>query len=294
MAVEKVLLLHGPVISYGSFPIITLIGNSGREAPMATYNCEHNILTQAWVFRQHGYKIAYSGWSDDDEWLEANRDLFDYLVTSDQNLLHKDSTYFGEVILNNKEKLYYASLQGLRLIRANLGDDAMVFRLRSDVAVSPDHAITEMNRLVRHSRDILIEHCDMQKMFSMPDFIMMGEVAVLEAIYESLYTRSRDGTAYHVSSHIDHSFTCLSLQEQGMLGRIICMSRNIFDSMVWRGLPRYLEHVTGTFAKQFFFDGILTRNPNIKADELAALMISPGMSGREDRTPGSETSPPAT
>ncbi|MEC5159910.1 MULTISPECIES: hypothetical protein [unclassified Janthinobacterium] len=135
----------------------------------------------------------------------------------------------------------------MRLIRAKLGDDAMVFRPRSDVAVSPDHAITELNRLVRHSRDILIEHCAMQKMFSMPDFIMMGVV-----------------------------------------GRIVCMSRNISDSMVWRGLPRYLEHVTGTFAKQFFFDGVLTRNPNIKADELAALMISPGMSGREERTPGTE------
>ncbi len=288
MAVEKVLLLHGPMLSRGINPVTQNLYHDaeGREASRSTFNCDQTVIALAHVFRHHGYKIAYSGWADDTEWLESNRALFDYLVISDQNVLPSESIRNGKVLVNNKVKLYYGALAGLRLVKQHLGEDAIVFRLRSDVAVHQAHAMADMNRIARGSKMVLIEYLNVDNMFAVPDFMIMGEVAVLEAIYESLYTRGAEGNSYHLSSHVDHSFTYLAMQKAGVVGEVQCMSRASFDSVVWRGVPRYFEYMFPNFSKNLFFDGRLSVSPQLDLDQLIAS-IPPELSGKDQNPPKS-------
>lgn len=294
MAVERVLLMHGPVQSRGINAVVhqEFYIEQQRGDPYHLFPSQQNIISMAYVFRKLGFKIAYSGWEEDAEWLNANRDLFDYLVISNQHVLNTESTFFGQTIANNKEKLYYVAMKGLQLIRQHLGDDAIVFRTRADVTVHQGHAVLNLARIARHSNDILIEYMRVDNMYSSPDFMSMGEVAVLQEVYESLYRHSAAGTSYHVSSHVDHTFTYLSLKEEGRIGRIMTMSRELFESVVWRGQPRYFQHIDATYASTFSFDSELAINPALKVADLVAR-ISPEVSGKEVRPPRSYGAPGA-
>ena len=277
MAIEKVLLLHGPTQLPFRPPY-----PSELFYPNVPYDSRPGIVLMARVYRAIGFKIAFSGWEEDSEWLRENAELFDFVAVSDQHTLNTESNYYGKVIGNNKEKLYYAALAGIRAVRAALGDDAIVFRLRADVTVHQAHVAMQVAQVQRGSGDIMIEYMDVQKIHSTPDFMLLGEVAVLDAIYTSLYERSRAGDAYHVSSHVDHTMTFLALQEQGVVGRIISMRKEVHDSVVWRGIPRHFQefdpslHATRSFGTELALSGGLT---------VAQLLdqIDPGVSGKNER-----------
>ena len=257
MIEEKVLLLHGPMQSRGVNPISQQLYRDaqGREKARSTFDCGPNVIALATAFRACGFKVVYSGWSEDSGWLNASSDLFDHLVLTDQSTLRSESPFHGTLVSNNKEKLYYGALRGLDLIREKVGDQAIVFRLRSDMAVTPQAVSSEISRIKRHSRQILIEYLDTAKTLWAPDFMLMAEVTVMQAIYRHLYDLSAADKSYHISSHVDHIFAYLRLREEGVISDIFCMSRVIFESLVWRGIPRYLEHSFPGFAHTFFFDG---------------------------------------
>lgn len=286
----KVLLLHGPTQSTGIVSVLEqdYKQRTGEVGPYAPYDGRANILAMALVYRACGYQVAFAGWHEDADWVEANRAAFDCSITCDQHQLNTDSTFFGQRIANNKEKLYYISLRGLQLVRQHYGGDAQVFKLRCDVVVDQRAATANLERLRHHPSDIAIEYIRTDNMFSAPDFMVMGRAGVQERIFEHLYRNSAAGTSFHVSSHVDHTFTFLTLQEQGHIDQIRSMTRAVFDSVVWRGIPRYLQTVDPNYARFFSFDSAMQIAPGIKVAQLVAL-ISPDVSGKEqERRPPAE------
>lgn len=277
MAIEKVLLLHGPTQLPFRPPY-----PSELFYPNVPYDSRPGIVLMARVFRAIGFKVAFSGWEEDGEWLRENAALFDFVAVSDQHTLHTESNYYGKVIGNNKEKLYYAALAGIRAIRAGLGDDAVVYRVRADVTVHQAHIAMHVAQIRRGSGDIMIEYCDVKKIHSTPDFMLLGEVAVLDAIYTGLYERSRAGEAYHVSSHVDHTMTYLALQEQGVVGRILSMAKEVHDSVIWRGIPRHFQEVDPSLHATRSFGTELALSGGLTVAQLIA-QIDPGVSGKNER-----------
>lgn len=274
MATEKVLLMHGPTQLPYRPPFPELF------YPYVPYDSRPAIGLMAQVFRRLGFKVAYSGWQEDGEWLEANRQLFDFIAVSDQHQLNTESAFFGKTIGNNKEKLYYASLRGLQAIRQGLGDDAVVYRLRGDVTVHQGHVAAHVARIARGSGDIMIEYSDVSNMYFTPDFMLTGEVAVLEAIYASLFARSAAGTSYHVSSHVDHTLTYLALQQAGVVGRIISMGREVHDSMVWRGIPRHFQEADPRLGASRSFSSEMRIHPSLTVEHLIAQIPAGATGGK--------------
>lgn len=274
METQKVLLLHGPAVleERPAYP-------DHLFYPHVAYDARPGIRLMAIAFRALGYKIAYSGWEEDGPWLRENAALFDFLVVSDQHRLNTQSTYFGEVIGNNKEKLYYSVLAGLRAVRAGLGDDTVVYRVRADVTVHQAVIDAHVRQIRRHSGDIMVEYFEMKKIWSTPDFMLLGEVGVLDAIYTGLYERSRAGQSFHVSSHVDHTMTFLHLQEQGLLGNILCMDRRVHDTVIWRGLPRHFEEINPELQATRSFGTMMSMGDNFKFADLMN-MVAPGATGR--------------
>jgi len=282
MSVEKVILLHGPVDSPGTSPIAQNLYFSDREMRAEKnwnhmFVCDENIRALSYVFRQYGFKIAYSGWNEDRAWLEEHRDLFDYLVISDQSTLRAYSTYKGEMIGNRKEKLYFSCLQGLKTIRDELGDDALVFRLRSDIAVDPRAVIDDMVRLLNRPGLLIGEYFDTRRPFSAPDFMLLGHANTLTAIYDHLYTISAADKSYHLSSHVDHTFTYLQLMKNGTVSSIELMKKRVFDSVVWRGIPRYLSYVFPNYSEELYFGGGMVMDKDADIDAMLALLEPPEM-----------------
>lgn len=282
---EKVLLLHGPTQSTGIVSVLEkeYKERTGEIGPYAPYDGRANILAMALVYRACGFKVAFAGWHEDRDWLQEHIAYFDCAITQDQHQLNTDSTFFGQRIANNKEKLYFISLRGLQLVRQHYGDEAQVFKLRCDVVVDQRAASANLERLRHSPRDIAIEYIRTDNMFSSPDFMVMGRAGVQERIFDHLYRNSAAGTSFHVSSHVDHTFTYLTLQEQGHIDQIRSMTRDVFDSVVWRGIPRYLQTVDPAYARFFSFDSAMQIHPGVTVAQLVAL-IAPEVSGKEQRS----------
>lgn len=279
MALEKVLLMQGPTQfpSRPQYPEMFYPSNA--------YDARYCISETSRVFRALGYKIVYSGWLEDEEWLNANRVLFDYLVVSDQHQLNTESSYFGSTIGNNKDKLYYAALRGLQLIRAELGDHALVFRVRADATVHQGLIDAHLTRIALGSGDLMIEYCNVSNMLSTPDFLLLGESGVMTTLYEGMFQRSVSGAAYHVSSHIDHMLSYLLLQQQGLVGQIVCMSRQLYDTLLWRGMPRYFhDAIDPSFLTKLAFDTAVVLPDGVRVEDLIAS-IPAAATGNEPLPP---------
>lgn len=260
----KVLLLHGPLNSVGTNLIVQRFYPDPveRKRSWAAFSCEQNIIALSVAFRALGFKICYSGWNEDREWLEANQGLFDCLAIADQTGLKEESMFIGRAVPNNKEKFYYSAWQGLCEIERMLGPDVLVFRLRSDIAVRPDLAAVELDKVQPGSGRLMIEYLNTENMLAVPDFMLATELRVMKTIYGDMFRRSRAGEDFHISSHIDHGLTYILLQQGGLVGEIRCMGRAIYDSLVWRGIPRYFEQtVAGQDEKHHVFDVLLDVPP---------------------------------
>jgi hypothetical protein len=274
---EKVLLLQGPLISTGTSELVSCLFLADREARSTenwnhTFNCDETIRSMVYAFRARGFRIVYSAWDDDAAWFDEHAHLFDQVVLSDQSKLRTETMWNGSMIGNRKEKMYYAALRGLQAVEELFGADALVFRLRSDVAVDPRHVLADMARLVGRPRLVLTEYFNAIKPMKMPDFMQLGQADVLRAIYAHMYHLSSIDNSYHVSSHIDHSITFVQLLRQGALDTIETMSRATFESAVWRGVPRYLAYAVPGFADEFGFNCGCTPSPDLNVDALLASM----------------------
>lgn len=285
MSVQKVILLHGPINSVGINPVTQYIYQDPftRVQVGEAFSCTQNIIALSLSFRALGFKVCYSGWSDDAEWLEKNRGLFDYLVVSDQTNLKSKSVRGEFVFPNNKEKLYYSVYQGLCEIEKNFSDEeVVVFRLRSDISVNPRLAEPEVTKVIHNSKIVVIECLYESAMLTFPDFMMVADLHVMKEIYESMYRRSASGNAYHLSSHIDHSLTCIEMQQKGLVQVIQCMGKDIYDSVVWRGVPRYFEYMFEEFSKHPMFDCVLNVPSNFNISQVVAA-IPETLSGKDSR-----------
>jgi len=282
MAITKVLVLQGPLRASGINPVTQNLSKDieARRVLSVPFDASHTIHALCYVFRVQGFKIIYSGWNDDAEWLNANRSLFDHLVLSDQSTLKTQDVRGDLVLPNSKQKLYYGALRGLELACEHYGKEALTLRLRSDVSVNFNHVLAEFRKLLSYPKSVLIEYMHMDKPHSMPDFMNIGHSASLLAVYRHLFELSAAGQSYHVSSHVDHSLAYMRLQELGVISDLICMERALFDSVVWRGVPRYMESVFHEHAEDMFFGGRVERNPAVSVADIVAR-IPPELSGRD-------------
>ncbi|MGZ3184118.1 MAG: hypothetical protein ACXU8N_16905 [Telluria sp.] len=256
---EKVLLLQGPLHYRGINPITQNLftDKESRAKGAGHFSADQTILAMALVFRGLGFKIVYSGWTDDAAWFDDQAALFDHVVLSDQSQLASQSVFKGEVIPNNKEKLYYAAWRGMQKVVEAWGEEPVVFRLRSDIAVDYRCALAEAARLAPGSRELLVEYYDTKRAMWMNDFMQIARAGVLLAVYRELTERSLSNQSFHVSSHVDHYMTYFKLYNDGALSRLLCMNRAMYDSVVWRGIPRYMETVFPAATENLFFGGAL-------------------------------------
>lgn len=271
---EKVLLLHGPLNSAGIDPVTQHFPVEERARCSVNFNAEATTRASAMAFRAKGFKIVYSGWLEDAQWLQNNAALFDATVLSDQSGLNEEFIFHGQKSVNNKGKLYFGVLRGLETTQSAFGDEGIVFRLRSDVTVNPELAIGEFQRVHPKSGILLIEYLTMNKNFHVPDFMQVAEVGSLLAIYRHLHQLNVSGSSYHISSHVDHCLTYLRMVELGHLKEIHCMDRPIYDAVVWRGIPRYLEAATAPqgYDKIMFFTGKVEMPPGSSVESILEVM----------------------
>jgi hypothetical protein len=276
----KVLLLQGPVESKGVNFLTAQLYNTQEERARvcATFNAQENIRSLSYVFRSRGYKIVYSGWSEDTAWLHTNKDLFDACCISEQKDIPDSVEFQGRTIPNNKEKLYFSLHQGLKVVAHEFGD-CMVVRLRSDVAVDVNEIDKMTMTAIAYPNSILVEYADPDNVLFVPDFVTIAGLGLHLKLYGNLSKICRENGGHHISSHIDHGIEMLRLKERGELSHVICMSRSLHDSMVWRGLPRfYANHLEDASAK-LFFNCLLNHPAGMNSEQILQNM-HPELAGR--------------
>ena len=277
----KVLLMHGPIVSHGINFLSSLLHASPEERERASvaFNAAENIRCLSHVFRSRGYKVVYSGWSDDTEWIQQHSYMFDAYCINDQKSLPNSVEFQGRRIQNNKEKLYFSLVQGLREIEGTIGKDCTVVRLRSDVAVD----VNEIDKMVLTNascpQSILVEYANPENVLFVPDFITIADLGTHLRLYENLRRVCRERGGYHISSHIDHGIEFLQMLEQGELSQVVCMSRALHDTMVWRGLPKYYAYASGDPSEKLLFNCLINYPSGMKSEE-TLKSIHPELAGR--------------
>jgi hypothetical protein len=278
---SKVLLLHGPIQSIG----INFLTSQLHAAPedrnrvSAAFSAAENIRSLSHVFRGRGYKVVYSGWSEDQAWITQHQSLFDAYCINDQKELPDSVEFQGRLIQNNKEKLYFSLYQGLREIESVMGQDCTVVRLRSDVAVD----VKEIDKLVltcfNYPQSILVEFANPDNVLFVPDFITIADLATHSKLYRNLSRLCRQSGGHHISSHIDHGIEFLRMREQSELSQVICMTRALHDAMVWRGLPRYYAQTDGDPSEKLLFNCLINYPPGMNFEAMLKS-LHPNLAGR--------------
>lgn len=283
VAKTKVLLLQGPIVSNGiNFLTSHRFRTPEQRKPAwAVYNAQENIRALSHVFRARGYKVVYSAWTEDEDWIRQNADLFDGYCVSDQSNFREDSRFMGRVIQNNKEKLYVGCKAGLDRVREIFGEDCWVLRMRSDIAVDPALIDQELKTLAEHPRAVLIEYADPSNTYFVPDFLMLSAWATQHHIYAHLTDVCARGVSYHISSHIDHGAALLKLTQEGLIDLIVCMQAPVHLTMVWRGIPRFYVLALEDYREDYFFDCVIKYPSNVKLGDLIR-MIPEEMTGRSE------------
>jgi hypothetical protein len=278
--ISKVLLLQGPIESKGINFLTTQLYKTpeARIRVSGTFNAQENIRSLSYVFRSRGYKIVYSGWSEDAAWLNTNKDLFDACCISEQQDIPDSVEFQGRSIPNNKEKLYFSLHQGLRTVEREYGD-CMVVRLRSDVAVDVCEVDNMMQTAFAYPNSILVEYANPENILFVPDFITIAGLGLHLKLYGNLSKICRASGGHHISSHIDHGIEMLRLKERGELSHVICMSRQLHDSMVWRGLPRYYANYREDVSAKLFFNCLLNHPVGLNSEQVLQNM-HPELAGR--------------
>lgn len=255
---EKVLLLHGPIISCGINFLSAQINRTPEERKKvwAEYSSKENIRSLSIIFRKYGYKILYSAWNEDKDWILNNSELFDGFCFSDQSIYPEETLFQSKLIQNNKEKLFYSCQAGIKLAKSKFGEECIVVRMRSDICIDIEAIELEVLKINHNNDSILIEYAHPNNTYFVPDFILISSLPVQQMIYDHLVELNSQGISYHISSHIDLGATFLFLQEQNKLKQIMCMSQRVHNTMVWRGIPRYYEFNYNKSHEALFFDCI--------------------------------------
>jgi hypothetical protein len=278
---NKVLLLQGPIESVGINFFSERIYRTPEERKLvwAKYDCGENVRALSHVFRSFGYKIVYSAWSEDSDWIIKNANLFDAVCVNSQAEIASTVEFMGRPIQNNKEKLYRSIYAGLIEIQKQFGADCAIVRMRSDIAVD----IREIEKAVEISEQFqssfLVEYADQTNIFYVPDFITVGSLALTMSLYRNLISLCDRNESYHISSHIDHGIELFNLQEKGILKHLICMHKEVHDSMVWRGIPRFYGQAYTQSTVDLLFN-CSVKYPSTHSVESIKAHMNPMLSGR--------------
>ena len=278
---DKIILIHGPVISPGlnDFTTLYVKPHTDQKALHEQFYASATIKSNAISYRALGYKVIFSGWDEDRSWVEENSNLFDGYTIQNSLELQTKTNFLGKEIQNNKEKLYRSCLAGYDLIGNIYNKTSYVFRIRSDISLNPFDVQLEIDKLEQHTDSILIEYGNPEKPYFVPDFMLLSTCNVGMLIYSKLTKLCNDGQSYHISSHIDHGITFLKLIEQNQVSKIICMNESIQASIVWRGIPRYLVDVLKEKKTNLFFNCEI-KYPNNRTSEQIINAIPTEFSGR--------------
>jgi hypothetical protein len=282
MKMNKVLILHGPIISSGINFLSAQIFRTPQErkSVRAEFNSAENTRSLAKLFRMYGYKIIYSGWNEDEEWIRANSNLFDAFCISNQSLFPDETLFQSRPIQNNKQKLFFGCLAGVKLVQEKFGSECVVVRMRSDICVDVKAIDQEVIKANGNPKSILIEYANPSNTYFVPDFLFISTLPVQLKIYQHLVDINARDESYHISSHIDLGATFLMFLEQKELDSIILMHKRIYESMVWRGIPRYFELAYKKSEELLFFDCFLIYPKDFSLQDLIKA-IPPELSGRD-------------
>jgi len=271
MNITKILLLHGPILSNG----INFLSSEMHKSPherknvRTNFDSSENIRLISILYKMYGFKVIYSGWQEDEEWLKNNAHLFDGYCVSNQNIYKDESVFLGRPIQNNKEKFIAGCLSGINYSLNLFGNDSIVVRMRSDLAVDIKKINEEISKITHLPKAFLMEYADPGNIFFVPDFIFISYIELQFQVYNHLYEMyTLNGYAYHLSHHIDLGATFLKLKNENKLDQLICMSQSLHDSMVWRGVPRYYQKAFITNFEYYYFDCIVDYPINFSLSDL--------------------------
>lgn len=282
MNTNLILLLHGPILSNGINFLTSEIHKSPdeRKNVRTNFDSSENIRLLSILFRKYGFKIIYSGWQEDEEWLNNNTHILDGFCVNDENLYKDESNFLGKPIQNNKEKFIAGCLYGINYSINLFGNESIVVRMRSDIAVDIKKICDEILKITHLPKALLIEYADPENIFFIPDFIFISNIKLQLDVYKHLSDLYKlNGSAYHLSHHIDLGATFLKFKLENKLEQLICMSQSFHESMVWRGIPRYYQKAFISNPKPYYFDCLVDYPINFTLDDLSKI-IPPELSGR--------------
>jgi hypothetical protein len=282
MKFNKILLLHGPILSNGINFLTADIYRTPQERKnvRVDYDAKENIRSLSILFKKYGFIIVYSGWEEDEAWLKSNESIFDGYCISSQNSFKNESDFLGEKIQNNKEKFIAGCLSGINHSINLFGLNNIVVRMRSDIAVDVRIINEEILKIVNLPKSFLIEYADPKNIFFVPDFIFISYIDMQLQVYQHLYEMYKlNSNAYHLSHHIDLGATFLKLKNEKNLEQLICMSQSLHESMIWRGIPRYYQKSYISNLESYYFNCLVNYPMNFTIEDLIRK-IPPELSGK--------------
>jgi hypothetical protein len=275
MNTNKILLLHGPILSNGINFLSSEIYRTpqDRKKVRNDFDCRENIRLLSILFKKYGFLIIYSGWQEDEKWLESNAHIFDGYCISNQNLYKDESEFLGKRIQNNKEKLIASCFAGINFAINKFGNNSIVVRMRSDMAVDIKKINEEIMKIIDLPKALLIEFADPENIFYVPDSIFISFIEPQLQIYQHLSDIYKTkGGGYHLSIHIDLGATFLKLKNEKKLGELICMSQSFYDTMIWRGIPRYYQKAYISKLENYWFDCIINYPAGYTLNDLIKMI----------------------
>jgi hypothetical protein len=273
--------MHGPLVSTGINFLSSELYRSPeeRKTVAAAFDASENIRALSYIFKNNDFKIVYSGWMEDEVWLTQNSSLFDALTIQSQTELSSTVEFAGRKIQNNKEKLYFSIHKGMMEIEKYFKEDCTVLRMRSDIAIDIRKIKKCLSILSNYPDSIMIEYANPRNPYFVPDFLTLATLKTHLKLYSNLLDVYYENGGYHISSHIDHGIEFLGMQSKGELSDVICMEREVHDSMVWRGLPRYYAFNDGDISADLLFNCLINYPPNDTVPNILANM-HPDLTGR--------------
>jgi len=254
-----VLLIQGPILSIGrtyfSTPLHAyeerVLGRQTEVECATTYNAESNISELARVYKYLGARVIYSGWSSEyTKSLADNKNIDFYLLNKDE--LAKSQGYehpalaSRKLFINNKQKSYFSTLQGLIKARQEWGGDLTILKVRSDIFfdVSLMHKLCMLGS---RKQFFVVESVPFNggvpQWGGLGDFFCCSKIDLQVDIFEDLYNRSLSNESYNESPHADYSGAVLSQVALKKISSVITADYDLLDGLIWRGIPRSIERI---------------------------------------------------
>lgn len=247
ISMNKVLLMQGPLVSTGRdyFTQFALIRQLLSEAEsLIPFDATPNIRRSAHFFRQLGYKIIYTGWSDDQVALEKLSGCFDVLQILDRNEPPEGTPLNARftLIRDSRLPMYQAIAAGAHAAVENFGPNCACLRLRSDLWINPLLITPYVNLLARTDRagtllTTYLMRNDHRR--SLPDFVLGGLAERLGGLFSRLHDRTVEQRSHHANIHVEMMIELMAANSG--FESIVTSNQAVLESLVWRGCPNLVR-----------------------------------------------------